>query len=321
VTADTEQRARGLRARAFRKVQYTLFRQRWNIALTPYPIHAVAGLDGARRQVQALQALDWMAESPDYFAADPFVAIHPARPGDVIVFYEHYPWATGRGVIARVPYADGKFHDVQVVLDSGYHLSYPFTVVREDRLAIVPEHSAARDLSSYDVSTGGSLIDKTTIQHPVELLDCTFVEWGGLHWMFATHPGPAENAELHAYYATTPNGPWQAHAANPVQRGLGHARPAGQCFVHMGKLFRPAQDCRASYGAGIVVNEVVRLSADDFYETPASEIRPLDGCPYDYGLHTLSSTGNYTAIDGARMESTIHPALDRFAATVRSLGR
>jgi hypothetical protein len=101
------------------------------------------------------------------------------------------------------------------------------------------------------------------------------------------------------------------HPQNPVKRDIGNARPAGQLIAHAGALFRPAQDCRTHYGSGIIVNEIKTLTEDQFEETPVSEIRPAAGSRYGYGLHTISSAGEYTVIDGARIESSIHPALDR----------
>jgi hypothetical protein len=68
------------------------------------------------------------------------------------------------------------------------------------------------------------------------------------------------------------------------------------------------------YGSGIIVYEITRLTKEEFEETPVSELRPSQSSLYNYGLHTISSAEGYTVIDGARMESKIHPRFD-------SLGR
>lgn len=306
-------------AKAARKVQYSLFRQKWNIAVTPFSAAVVAGLEGDRQQADALQRLTWMPEACGFFAADPFITYHPAHPSNLLVLYEHFPWKLGRGVIACAPYSDAGFGEYSISLDSPHHLSYPFTLHRNGSLVIIPEHSASRDLSSYLLSENGIVIGKATIDGHVDLLDCTFVEWQGVQWMFATHPGPTENSELYVYYSDAADGPWRSHPANPVSRSLGGARPAGQFIVRDSGLFRPAQDCRTHYGAGIVVYEVLCLTKERFEERPVSEIRMPAGSAYDYGLHTISSIGGHTAIDGARLESKIHPRLDFLAAPVRSL--
>lgn len=289
--------------------------------MTPYPAAVVAGLEGDRQQALALQALDWMPEAPDHFAADPFVTFRPQRPSDILVFYELFPWKSARGVIACAPYSPDGFGKHSIVLDTPYHLSYPFTLHRDGKLAIIPEHAASKHLRRYDMSDSGAVVGEETIGRDLALLDCTFVEWQGRHWMFATHPGPAENAELHLYHSDSMDGPWRPHPANPVVRDLGAARPAGQFILHRGGLFRPAQDCRANYGAGIVVNEITCLTPDRFEETAVSEIRMPSGSVYDYGLHTISSIGTLTAIDGARMESTISHRLNALAPIVRALAK
>jgi hypothetical protein len=310
--------ARDLLLRLRRKAQYTLYRQRWNVAITPFSAAAVAGLEGAAVQRAALDALDWMPERGDAFVADPFVTRDPHRPDTLLIFYELFPWQRAQGLIGAARYNDGRFEEGRIVLDTGHHLSYPFVLGEGETLRVMPEHSAASDLSSYAVAADATLTDPRPVEREHRLIDATIVEWEGRHWLFCTHAGPTENSELHAYHAAGPAGPWTPHRANPIRRDRGGARPAGAFIVQGGKLFRPAQDCRAHYGAGIVVHAVERLTADEYRETVVSEIRPPAGSRYDYGLHTISSVGTHTVIDGARMESLIHPRLDRWGRYLRA---
>jgi hypothetical protein len=52
-------------------------------------------------------------------------------------------------------------------------------------------------------------------------------------------------------HADTITGPWIPHARWPVKIDIRGARPAGMMFNLDGRLFRPAQDCAETYGAGI----------------------------------------------------------------------
>jgi hypothetical protein len=67
--------------------------------------------------------------------------------------------------------------------------------------------------------------------------------------------------------------------------------------VHDGALHRPAQDCSSTYGGGLVVNRVVRLTADAFEEVPVARIVPTGSWRDAAGCHTLSAWGERTLID------------------------
>ena len=175
---------------------------------------------------------------------------------------------------------------------------------------MVPEHSESHDLSLYRIDDFGLANGKESLGLHTSLLDSTIIQLKDKYWLFATQAGSGENRDLYIYYADDLKAPWTMHMQNPVKSDVSNARPAGQFIFYNGKMFRPAQDCRTHYGSGIVINEVKTLSEDAFEEVPVSEIRPEIGSRYEYGLHTISSAGDYTVVDGARIESSIHPRLD-----------
>ncbi len=71
-------------------------------------------------------------------------------------------------------------------------------------------------------------------------------------------------------------------------------------FTAGGRLFRPAQDCAATYGAGIALHEVVTLSETEFSESLVSVLRPDRTGPFPHGLHTLVHDGQRFWVDGKR---------------------
>lgn len=293
------------------KLQYTLFRQSWNIAITPHPVAVVAGLEGRIKQRQALNQLQWMSEQRAAFAADPFIVARPGKPDDFLVFYEHFPWSQGRGCINCVEFSNGAFGAPILSMGSPYHLSYPYILAHSDTLFMLPEHSEARDLCLYKFDDTGLVCHKETLFRNIELIDSSILHWQDKYWLFATHAGPDELSALYIYHANELEGPWLAHAENPVKLDASNARPAGQFIRHGNGLFRPAQDCQSHYGAGVVINEIKVLTEYAFEEIPVSDIRPELGWRCNYGLHTISSADDYTVIDGARIESTLHSSLDR----------
>ena len=302
------------------KLLYRLYRQNWNIGVTQCPVAEVAGLEGDRKQRIALDNLVWMNETRGAFFADPFVMPSEGDTDRVVIFYEHFDWKSRRGRIDRVLFntKEGTFGEKSKSFESDYHLSYPFILKHGDRYGFVPEHSQANDLSFFDIDSEGFVSGKQSILPSMPLVDSTIVFWDGLYWMFATHAGQQDNSHLYIYHAPDLFGPWVGHEKNPVKVDKSNARPAGQPIFHRGSLFRPAQDCASHYGAGILINEVKVLTKADFAEEAVAEIRPQPGSSRDFGLHTISSSGNITVIDAGRLQSILHPALDRFSGHCRS---
>jgi len=301
------------------RLLYRHFRQNWNIAVTNHPVTAVAGLEGTRKQRDALSDLAWMEETRGTFAADPFIMPSGPNSQDLTILYEHFDWDTEKGRICSVSFnrASKTFGRRQETFESDAHLSYPFLFDHDGRCLFLPEHSQSGDLSIYDIGGDGAIGDKHTVLPGTGLVDSTIVFWNDRYWMFATLAGERDNTHLHIFHAPDLMGPWKAHERNPVKVDRSNARPAGQPIIHRGALFRPAQDCVSHYGSGVVVNEVTVLTETDFAEKPVAEIRPDPGSRYDFGLHTISYADGITVIDGARLESRLHPAFDRLSSYLR----
>jgi hypothetical protein len=86
-----------------------------------------------------------------------------------------------------------------------------------------------------------------------------------------------------------------------VKHDLGSARPAGTPFWHQGALYRPAQDCRRTYGGAVVIHRVVRLTPEEFAEAPVARLDPNPAWPWHDGVHTLSAAGDFTLLDAKRI--------------------
>lgn len=298
------------------KLIYRLFRQNWNIGVMHHPVTEVAGLEGMRKQKEALEGLIWMEETRGTFSADPFVMPSAVDPDELTIFFELFDWRTRRGRINCVSYnkSQRKFGKSRTSFESRFHLSYPYLLKHENSYFYIPEHSAANELSLCEFDHRGVLADKHTLIGGMGLVDSTIVFWDDRYWMFTTAAGERDNSDLLIFHAPELFGPWRPHQKNPVKTDRSNARPAGQPIIHKGKLFRPAQDCASHYGSAIIINEVNVLTESEFSEAPVGEIRPERSAPYGFGLHTISGADTVTVIDGARLESRLHPSLDRFAS-------
>jgi hypothetical protein len=302
-----------------RKLLFTFFRQNWNIGVTEAPIHEVSGLSGLLKQKLALDSIFWMEEKRGVFRADPFPIIKQNEDG-IRIFHEACDWNTGRG---RIDYIDfctdtGFGEPVESMVSSG-HLSYPFVFENDGVTGYIPEHSSMRNVSFFLLDENGIPKERIEIIPNSDLIDSTIVQKDGILWLFATISGATENSELHIYYADSLRGPWLSHEANPVKVDAGASRPAGSAFFYQNSLFRPSQDCTNHYGSGIIINEIEVLNKNIFREKAVSEIRLESDHRYDFGIHTLSSAGGFTVLDGARLESKIHPALDSAQHLFRKL--
>lgn len=281
------------------QITYRLHRQDWNCGVTTAPIADVAGLNGAERQADALQQVQWMQPPQGKFYADPF-GFEMADGSGVRVFFENLDWKRNLGEIATTIFSKGKFGEVHRVLSAQTHLSYPYVMMVDGRPFFVPEHSAAHDVSRFSIDEAGRAAVKTTMMPQMPLIDTTFVEWKGKMWAFATIDTATTNADLFVFYADDLDGPWLAHPLNPVKTDVRSARPAGTPFVVDGNLYRPAQDCSTHYGSAVTINEILKLSESEFEERVIHRVEPRKGGGYDYGLHTISQVGGLTLIDGAR---------------------
>lgn len=284
------------RVSAFHKYRWT--RQNWNCAVVPQPIHIVAGLAGRDPQRDALRSAVWMSPGPDEFYADPFGFKRGASRFQI--FFERFRWSADRGDIATTVFDGNTFEPCTTAFEAPTHLSYPYVVRRGDRHVFIPEHSAAREVCSFEFDDQGVAIGKVPIFPETDMIDTTFVEQGGRIWAFALIDNHAKNTHLHLFHAESYDGPWLAHCLNPIKSDVRSSRPAGTPFEHEGKLFRPAQDCSSVYGGAVTVNQIVIMTPTDFFEIEVSSVRPLSDGDYLDGLHTLSKMEDCTLIDGAR---------------------
>lgn len=263
----------------------------WNIGIIDVPIEKVAALDPP--------IVTWLPLRPDHFAADPFGI---ERDGLLHIFFEDYDQRTARGVIGHLSVAtDGTVSEPAVVLDPGIHASYPFMVEHGGTTFMLPETSAAGELVLYEaVDFPLRWRPVATLLPDVPAADASIVEYDGRWWMFATRADRGANQNLFVWHAPSLLGPWSPHALNPVKTDARSARPAGTPFISGGRLHRPGQDNSRVYGGRVVVNEIDVLTPDDFAERPVGFVQPWPGSPYRDGLHTLSSVGDRTLIDGNR---------------------
>ena len=230
------------------------------------------------------------------FWADPFPVVAGGR---VWVFFEDYCFTSGKAVISCAPVsAAGVLGDVSTVVDSGYHLSYPFILEQEGDLYMVPDTWDEQRVELWRCRKfPDDWVRERILLDGVRMSDPTIHPRDGRLWLFGAMSEARERAndELHVYVADALDGAWRPHPANPVVSDCRRARPAGRMFSLGGELLRPAQDCARQYGGAVVINRVDELNERAYAETPVGRIdgRRLGGD----ASHTINYAGGLEFLD------------------------
>lgn len=283
-----------LALRAFRSLVETAFEiTEWNVGFAP----------GDARTIVAGEplAVRWLPRPrPLSFLADPFVV---ERDGRRVLFAEDYAYDRDRGVLDALELdAAGNVTARHRVLDLPTHLSYPYPLEIDGVLYLVPENCAANEVALYRCVEFPARWEREAAIFPdFDGVDTTLFAHGGRWWAFCTRYAHGSMQSLYAFYGDSPRGPWSPHALNPIVVDVASARPAGAPFVVDGVLYRPAQDCSATYGGAVVVARVDALSPHAYRETIVRRIDGADFHPYCDGVHTLTFAPGTIVLDGKRV--------------------
>lgn len=284
---------RQTRHAAGRAYRGLLRHEEWCIGIVDQPIASFLEAD-------PLTDVRWLRPPGDgRFLADPFGVEFD---GVVRILYEDFEYRTSLGVIATVAAtATGPATPPEVALELPVTASYPYLFADRGEVYCIPETHAARQVALFRALDFPTRWEKVhTILRDTAALDSTVFRHEGRWWLLATDLDAGQYVHLFAWHAPGLGGPWEPHAGNPIKSDIRSARPAGTPFVHRGVLYRPAQNCSRTYGGGITLNRVLRLTPEEFAEEPAASIEPLPDGPFPDGLHTISAVGDMTLIDGKR---------------------
>ncbi|MGH9970115.1 MAG: glucosamine inositolphosphorylceramide transferase family protein [Pyrinomonadaceae bacterium] len=235
---------------------------------------------------------------PGRFWADPF----PVQVGEnYFVFFEEFLYDQNKAHISVIELQKGRKPAEPVkVLERPYHLSYPFVFEWQGSHYMIPETGSNNTVELYRCRSFPYEWEfETVLLKANNPSDATLAEIEGRWWMFVNIEEPEVSVnweELHLFYSDSPFGPWTPHRRNPVRSDVRNSRPAGRLFWSSNSLYRPAQDCSRRYGYATAINEVKRISCDDYLEEEVSRITP----EWDrnvVGTHTLNKTGDLTVID------------------------
>ena len=261
----------------------------WSVGTAGMPIDHVMSGGG-------LGKITWYRTKAGHrYLADPFPWPNTNR-----ILCEEMPRSGGAGRIVALTEAGGILTSPAVLLDDGIHHSYPCTFRDGGHIYCVPESTLRGATRIHRLEDDGRLIPVCDPVPHARLADPTLFKWNGRYWLGCTDLDLGDHDNLCLLHAPAITGPWTPHARWPVKINIRGARSAGMLFDVKGRLFRPGQDCAATYGAAIAIHEIKTLTETDFRESVITVLRPDRSGPFPHGLHTLVHDGERFWVDGKR---------------------
>lgn len=236
----------------------------------------------------------------DRFWGDPFVQF---KEGTYYIFFEELIYKKNKGTIVVIQMDQkGQYQDPQPVLETPYHLSYPFIFEDNGQIFMLPETKGNKTIELYeciDYPLQWKL--KEVLFNNIRAVDSTILEYNGKYWLFTNiqeNEGTfTSDDELFLFYSDSLlNGNWTPHPKNPIVSDVRNARPAGRVYAQNGRLYRPAQNCAKHYGHGMQIHEILTLTEKEYQEIKIQEIFP-DWNKDLISTHTLNHDNRLTFID------------------------
>ncbi|MNS39748.1 Glycosyl hydrolases family 43 [compost metagenome] len=244
------------------------------------------------------EEVSFIGQPANSFWADPFLV---REGGENFIFFEEMDQHTGKGHISVIMLdengqSSGK---PSKVLVQPFHLSFPNVFKREGQYYMMPEQSSSGRLSIYKATQFPQVwAEEMVMIEGMNILDPLWLFHEGKYWLFFNKIEEDEydnNERLYIYYSDSLlSNNWKPHKKNPVIIDMHKARNAGQIYSKEGELYRPSQNCGATYGSEIMINRIVKLSEEEYEEESVEQLSRYNKY---YGMHTCNGDEQLQVID------------------------
>ena len=223
--------------------------------------------------------------------ADPFVI---SKQHFHYIFIEEYVNKTGKGHISVVKLdQEGKLLGSEAIIEKPYHMSYPFVFEVNNELYMIPETKENKTIELYKCFAFPKKWEFVrNLMEDVCATDSTVFYYKNKWWMFTsinlTEREDIYFYELFLFYSEdliSEN--WKSHPGNPIITDTKYSRQAGKIFSIGNKIFRPSQDCSGRYGKAFTINQITKLTENEYEEVLISHVEPV----WDQklkGMHTFN---------------------------------
>lgn len=281
-----------------RRLAYGLFLERqWEVAQAASddcPIEQLIGAFPARSQWRIV------ARPGRYrFLADPFP--HPG--GGLLV--EALRRSDEQGEILHM--RDG---GDQVLCSGIGHFSYPGTVLEEGQCFVVPETAEWTAPTAFRLRENGAApTGILAIEGHPRIIDPTLFRIADALYLFGNRM-PEGAGVLRLWVADGLFEPFTEHPASPIRISPLGSRMGGAIWKEGERLIRIGQDGSRSYGDGLIVFEIERLTRADYLERRVGSLYFADA----KGPHTLNQQQGMLLFDFYREKFTPFAGLRRIRA-------
>lgn len=277
-----------------KKILRSFFIETWNVGIIGANIKDFIHNPGSYK-------INWLPELGGYkFIADPFII---KRNDDTFIFCEIFDYNDKIGKLGyRQLDKDLKVIKSNEILPIDLHLSFPNTFFFEGNYYMIPECYRSKNIILYKATEFPDAWEPCSVLvENVEAIDISITRHEGKWWLFYTTRA-RDDEDLYIAYSDNLTVNWKLHPQNPVKKDRSCTRSAGGLFKMDENLYRPAQNCIKTYGGSVVINKITLLSAEEFKEEKAFEIRPDIKGQYNKGLHTINVANDLIVIDGKRLK-------------------
>jgi hypothetical protein len=181
-------------------------------------------------------------------------------------------------------------------------MSYPFIFKIDGAFYMIPETSRNRTIQLFKCTAFPDKWEfERNLMTDLSAVDSTVFYHAGKWWLFTsidqTDNSVGNSTELFLFFTDDIfSAEWHGHPLNPVISDIRNARMAGKIFVENGMIIRPSQDCSVRYGRGFSLNQITKLSMEEYEEKEIIQVEPF----WDKnirGTHTFNFDKDFTVID------------------------
>jgi hypothetical protein len=239
---------------------------------------------------------EWISAPRHHWYADPF--LFRAANAEYL-FMEDFDERRGIGsIVCGKLSSDGRVSDIRVVLERGYHLSYPHVFEHAGQIYMIPESGGNNTVELYRAVAFPWEWEFLKVLYEGQAFDTTMLYHEGRFWFLSTlveDAGRLSN-QLLLFYSDRIDGDWIMHPANPISNDASFARNAGGIFRLGGDLVRVAQDGHRIYGGAVRFYRIDVLSTEEYVETEIGVITPTK-IANGLGVHTYNRSDSMEVID------------------------
>lgn len=233
--------------------------------------------------------------------ADPFVVNHENQS---FIFLEEMDTKANKGYISYCSVVDGKISRPKKVIETDYHLSFPFIFDYNGKRYMIPETYNAGNIQLWEcIRFPENWELKSILIDNIKAVDTVLQEMNGKWWLFCTVkslPQASGHEELFLYYADDPlSSKWTPHQKNPVISDARLGRNAGKIECKDGVYYRYAQFSGYAYGKAITKSEIVHISETSYQERILEIVYPDKKYNHEH-LHTFNFAGDIVVGDALR---------------------